>query len=261
MKTIKVKIDGIETEAEDRTPILTIAQKLGIKIPTLCHHPLLEPYGVCRICTVEVRSGKRIRMVTACNYPATNGIEVLTNSARVRRDRKLILEWMMARCGHVKVLEDLAKDYGIAEPRFGRGDDDCILCGLCVRVCSDIVGANVLGFFDRGSKREVSTAFGETSDQCIACGACAYVCPTGAIQIENDAALVRDALPLGPLTPIHIPFMQAVPHQPVIDHESCIYFKTGGCKVCEKVCEVNAVDHSQQDTFEEVEVGAVVLTT
>ena len=146
MKTIKVKINGIETEAEDRTPILNIAQKLGIKIPTLCHHPLLEPYGVCRICTVEVRSGKRIRMVTACNYPATNGIEVLTNSPRVRRDRKLILEWMMARCGHVKAIEDLAAEYGITEPRFGRGDDDCILCGLCVRVCSDIVGANVLGF-------------------------------------------------------------------------------------------------------------------
>jgi heterodisulfide reductase subunit A2 len=261
MKTISVKIDGIETEAEDRTPILTIAEKLGIKIPTLCHHPLLEPYGVCRICTVEVRSGKRVRMVTACNYPATNGIEILTNSPRVQRDRKLIIEWMMARCGHVKVLEDLATEYGITEPRFGRGTDDCILCGLCVRVCSDIVGANVLGFFDRGSNREVSTAYGETSDKCIACGSCAHVCPTGAIQIEDDTALVREALPLGPLTPIHIPFMQAVPHQPVIDHESCIYFKTGGCKVCEKICEVQAIDHSQQDVYEEVEVGAVVLTT
>ncbi len=136
MKTIKVKINGIETEAEDRTPILTIAEKLGIKIPTLCHHPILEPYGVCRVCTVEVRSGKRVRMVTACNYPATNGIEVLTDSERVRRDRKMIIEWLMSRCGHVPVLEDLAAEYGITEPRFGRGDDDCILCGLCVRVCS-----------------------------------------------------------------------------------------------------------------------------
>jgi heterodisulfide reductase subunit A len=261
MKTIKLKIDGIETEAEDRTTVLTIAQKLGIKIPTLCNHPLLEPYGVCRICTVEVRSGKRVRMVTACNYPATNGIEVLTNSARVRRDRKMIIEWMMARCGHVKVLEDLAAEYGVTEPRFGRGDDDCILCGLCVRVCSDVVGANVLGFFNRGATREVSTAYGETSDKCIACGACAYVCPTGAIKIENDAALVRQALPLGPLTPIHIDFMQAVPHQPVIDRDSCIYFKTGGCKVCEKVCEVKAIDHNQQDQVEEIEVGAVVLST
>jgi len=261
MKTIKIKIDDIETEAEDRTPILSIAQKLGIKIPTLCHHPLLEPYGVCRICTVEVRSGKRVRMVTACNYPATNGIEVLTNSPRVRRDRKLILEWMMARCGHVKVIEDLAAEYGIKEPRFGRGDDDCILCGLCVRVCSDVVGANVLGFFNRGATREVSTAYGETSDKCIACGSCAFVCPTGAIQIENDSALVREALPLGPLTPIHVPFLQAVPHQPVIDRDSCIHFKTGGCKVCEKVCEVKAVNHAQEDVVENIEVGAVILAT
>lgn len=261
MKTIKLKIDGIETTAEDRTPVLAIAEKLGIKIPTLCHHPILEPYGVCRICTVEVRSGKRVRMVTACNYPATNGIEVLTNSDRVRRDRKLIIEWLMSRCGHVPVLEQLAKDYGIVEPRFGRGDDDCILCGLCVRVCSDVVGANVLGFFGRGTTREVSTAYGETSPQCIACGACAYVCPTGAIRIENDSELVRQALPLGPLTPVAIPFMQAVPHKPVIDHDSCIHFKTGECKVCEKVCEVKAIDHQQTDQVEEIDVGAVILAT
>jgi len=261
MTTIKLKINGIETEAEDRTPILNIAEKLGVKIPTLCHHPILEPYGVCRICTVEVKSGKRVRMVTACNYPATNGIEVFTNSERVRRDRKMIIEWLMSRCGHVKVIEDLAAEYGITEPRFGRGDDDCILCGLCVRVCSDIVGANVLGFFNRGTTREVSTAFGETSEKCIACGACAYVCPTGCIQIENDEELVRAALPLGPVTPINIPFMQAVPHKPVIDHDSCIHFKTAGCKVCEKVCEPRAIDHTQQDWIEEVEVGAAILAT
>jgi len=261
MTTIKLKINGIETEAEDRMPILNIAEKLGVKIPTLCHHPILEPYGVCRICTVEVRSGKRVRMVTACNYPATNGIEVFTNSERVRRDRKMIIEWLMSRCGHVKVIEDLAAEYGITEPRFGRGDDDCILCGLCVRVCSDVVGANVLGFFNRGTTREVSTAYGETSEKCLACGACAYVCPTGCIQIEDDEELVRAALPLGPMTPINIPFMQAVPHKPVIDRDSCIHFKTGACKVCEKVCEPRAIDHTQQDWVEEVEVGAAILAT
>jgi heterodisulfide reductase subunit A len=261
MKTIKLRINGIETEAADRTPILNVAEKLGIKIPTLCHHPILEPYGVCRVCTVEVRSGKRVRMVTACNYPVVDGIEVFTNSERVRRDRQMIIEWIMSRCGHVPIIEKLAEEYGITEPRFGRGDEDCILCGLCVRVCSDVVGAHVLGFFGRGTSREVSTAFGETSPNCIACGSCAYVCPTQCIKIEHDLELIRKELPMGPLTPIGIPFMQAVPHKPVIDHDSCIHFKTGECKVCEKVCEVKAIDHTQQDKVEELEVGAVILAT
>ncbi len=261
MKTIKLKVNDIEVEAEDRTPLLQVAQKLGVRIPTLCHHPILEPYGVCRICTVEVRNRNRVRMVTACNYPASDGIEVLTDSPRVRRDRRMILEWLLARCGHVPVINQLAEEYGITEPRFGRGDDDCILCGLCVRVCRDVVGADVLGFFGRGTTREVSTAYGETSEQCIACGACAYVCPTGCISIQDEAALVRDELPLGPATPIYIPTMQAVPHQPVIDRDSCIHFKTGQCEVCASVCEAKAVNHRQEDRIEEVQVGTIIVST
>jgi heterodisulfide reductase subunit A2 len=261
MKTIKLKINGIETEAEDRTPILGIATRLGIDIPTLCHHPIIEPYAVCRICTVEVRHGKRVRMVTACNYPASNGIEVFTDSERVRRERKLIIELMMSRCGHLPILEKLAKEYGITEPQFGLGDDDCILCGLCVRVCNEVVGANVLGFFNRGATREVSTAYGQTSDTCIACGACAYVCPTGAITMDNDASELRRLLPLGPVTPIHIPFQQAVPHKPVIDKDSCIHFKTGACEACAAVCEAKAIDHTQQDEIVEIEVGSIIAAT
>jgi NADH dehydrogenase/NADH:ubiquinone oxidoreductase subunit G len=155
MKLVNVTIDGIKTEAEDRTPLVQVAQKVGVKIPTLCHNALLEPYGVCRICTVEVHNRGRVRMVTACNYPVTDGIEVFTQTARVKRNRRMILEWMLAQCGDVPVLNALAAEHGITEPRFGRGDDNCILCGLCVRVCSDVVGANVLGFFNRGTSRYV----------------------------------------------------------------------------------------------------------
>ena len=261
MKLVTVTIDGIKTEAEDRTPLLQVAQKVGVKIPTLCHSPLLEPYGVCRVCTVEVHMRGRVRMVTACNYPVTNGIEVFTQTARVRRNRRMIVEWLLARCGHVPVLEALAAEYGITEPRFGRGDDTCILCGLCVRVCSDVVGANVLGFFNRGTSRYVDTPYGETSDRCIACGACAQVCPTGCITIQDEAELIREELPLGPMTAIYIPTMQAVPHKPVIDHESCIHFKTDGCRVCASVCEAKAIDHAQTDTHEEVKVGSIVVAT
>jgi heterodisulfide reductase subunit A len=262
MSTIKLTIDGIQIETEERTPLLDVARRAGIAIPTLCAHPLVEPYGACRLCTVEVRQRNRVRMVTACNYPATRGIEVLTNSPRVRRDRKMILEWYLARCGHVPVLERLWDEYGEgAEPRFGRGDETCILCGLCVRVCAEVVGAHVLGFFNRGTTRVVSTPFDEPSERCIACGACAYVCPTGCIGIEEEDALVRQALPLGPRTPIHIPFMQAVPHKPVIDADSCIHFKTDGCQACVDVCEAKAIDHTRQDTTEQIEVGTVVVAT
>jgi heterodisulfide reductase subunit A-like polyferredoxin len=261
MKRVKVTIDGITTEADDRAPLISVAEKIGVKIPTLCHHPLIEPYGACRVCMVEVHMRNRVRMVTACNYPVTDGIEVFTKTDRVRRNRTMILEWLLARCGHVPVLNALAEEYGITEPRFGRGDDDCILCGLCVRVCSDVVGANVLGFFNRGTTREVSTAYGETSEKCIACGACAYVCPTGSISIEDDAAQIRHELPLGPMTPIYIPTMQAVPHKPVIDASSCIHFKTDGCRVCATVCEAKAIDHGQQDTVEEFQVGSIIVAT
>jgi heterodisulfide reductase subunit A len=260
MNMAKIKIDGIELEVADRTPLLQAAEKAGVKIPTLCHHPLVEAYGVCRICTVEVHLRNRVRMVTACNYPVSNGIEVFTRSERVLRSRRMILEWMLARCGNVPVINALAEEYG-ATGRFGRGDDDCILCGLCVKVCSDVVGAHVLGFFDRGPHRTVSTAYDRTSEQCIACGACASVCPTGAIKIKDDQEGIYAAMPMGPLTSIHIDFMQAVPRKAVIDRDSCIHFKTGKCQVCVDVCEARAIDHAQQDRVEEVEVGSILLTT
>ncbi len=261
METIKLKINGFEVEAYDKQPLIEVAEKLGIRIPTLCHNPIIEPYGVCRVCTVEVRHGRRVRMVTACNYPVSNGIEVFTDSERVIRNRKMIIEWLLGRCGNVPVLNKLAEEYGIAEPRFGRGTDNCILCGLCVRVCQDIVGANVLGFFDRGPNRYVSTSYDETSDLCITCGACASVCPTGCITIEGLQEGIYKEMPMGPITPIHIDFMQAVPKKAVIDHDSCINFKTGGCKVCVDVCEAEAIDHSMQETEKEVDVGTILLST
>ncbi len=262
-KLVTLKIDGHEVQAERGTPIIKLAAKLGIHIPTLCHHDFVEPYGSCRVCTVEMRRGKRKRMVTACNYPAQQGEEIYTDTEEVRANRRLILELLLARCPEVPVVKELAAAYGVTETRFEKLYQDCIACGLCVRVCNEIVGANAIGWAGRGVNREVAIPFDIDTEACIGCGACAGVCPTGCIKMEPawlQPGGVRE-FTLGPTSAVYIPTYQAVPKVPVIDPEACIHFKTGGCKICEKVCEPKAVNHSQEERVEEIEVGQILLTT
>ena len=181
-------IDGIEVRVERDTTILEAARLAGISIPTLCHHEALEPYGACRLCTVEVetRPGKT-KLVTACNFPLRRDTVVSTRSDRVLRGRRMIVELLLARCPGVPILEKLAAELGVPSPRFEQGKGDCILCGLCVRVCREVVGVSAIGFIDRGPSREVDTPFRIDSQTCIGCGACTHVCPTGRMQMEFKA--------------------------------------------------------------------------
>jgi heterodisulfide reductase subunit A len=264
---VTVNIDGQQVEVVEDTTILKAAEKAGIWIPTMCHCEYFEPYGVCRLCSVEVVRGKRSRIVTACNYPVRSGFTVHTNSARVKWIRKLIMEMMVSRWPNVKVVREMAEKLGVEKPRFvslekDEAEDACILCGMCVNMCNDVVKAGVLGFSNTGIKREVVLPFGEQTDKCIVCGSCVKVCPTGHIKmVLEDYKGKKPEFTLGPKTPISVPSLQAVPRVPVIDEHSCIHFQTGGCEICSSVCEPNAINYEMKDEIQEIEVGQILVAT
>jgi len=269
---VTLTIDGQEIQAEEGQTILEVARQAGIEIPTLCYHPLLEPFGACRLCVVEVIRRGRSRLETSCTHPAWDGLEVKTRSPAVIEARKVVLGLLLSRCPNVPVIQDLAREYGITEPPFptDNPDEKCILCGLCVRTCHELVKADVLNFSQSGVERQVGPPFLEKTRQCIGCGACTIMCPTGAVEIVLEQEAVYKEKPLGPTSAIWVPSMQAVPRVPVIDTDACIRFRqndrTDGeiadaCGACEMVCEAGAINFDQEDEVLELDVGTIIVAT
>ena len=262
---ISIILDGEKVKAEEGKTILKVAQEVGVEIPTLCYNDFVTPYAACRVCLVEVTENGRSDLVPSCSTAVREGMEIKTDSPLVLSTRKIALELLLARAPAAEVIQELAAKNGITTPRFAakKEDERCILCGLCVRVCEDIVGLSAIGFANRGTERMITTPFGVPSDTCIACGACASVCPTDAIQVKDihERDVLHRELTLGPTTAIRVPFRQAIPNAPFIDKDACIHFKTDNCKLCEKVCEPEAIDHNAVDEIEEIEVGSIVLST
>lgn len=182
---VTLTIDGQEVQAEAGATILETAQDNNIYIPTLCFNEAVEPYGACRLCLVEITKGKRERLVASCLYEVEAGLVVKTNSERIARNRRMLMELLLARCPNNKAVQDLAKKLGVEKTSFKLEDNNCILCALCVRTCAEVVGVSALSLVGRGTGREMATPFYEPSDVCIGCGSCAYVCPTGAIAFED----------------------------------------------------------------------------
>ena len=183
---INVTINDRQLQAEEGTTILEVALNEGIKIPTLCYHKELTPYGACRLCLVEIVGGGRPGLEASCIFKVTDGLEVKTDTERVQRSRKIIFELLMARCPDAEVIKKLAAEYGITGTRITlKQKEDCILCGLCVRVCAEISKRNAQSFSGRGERRAVQTPFNKISEKCIGCGACVYLCPVEALKIEE----------------------------------------------------------------------------
>lgn len=162
--------------------ILDAAKAVGISIPTLCHGDNLEPYGGCRVCTVEVSSRGRTNFVAACLYPVEANISVTTQSDKIDGIRKVLVEMMLAHAPDSPELLALAKEYRAEAGRFKKKPSFCILCGLCVRYCDEVKKKNAIGFVDRGTRREISFIPDISIKECWNCKECFPLCPTSALQ-------------------------------------------------------------------------------
>ncbi|MDR2070674.1 MAG: [FeFe] hydrogenase, group A [Treponema sp.] len=212
-----ITIDGIPVEINGEKNILALIRKAGIELPTFCYHSELSIYGACRMCMVE--TGRNLE--AACSTPPKAGMQIRTNTERLRKYRRMILELLLANhcrdCTACTMngkcrLQELAKRFNIRQVRFPntapepkidnsslcitRDKAKCILCGDCVRMCNEIQDVGAIDFVHRGSRMIVSPVFGQpiADSSCVGCGQCAAVCPTGAITVKDDVRKVWSAL-------------------------------------------------------------------
>ena len=220
MDMIDVKINGIAVSVPKGSTVLEAARKAGVEIPTLCFMKDKNEIGACRVCMVEVNEGRGFRLVTACVYPASDGMEVITNSEKVQKSRKTTLELILSthdkKCLSCKrstncELQKLCRDYGVDEgafegfkpvyeldlstPHLVRDNNKCILCRRCVAACAEQY-VSVIGANDRGIDTNIGQAFelSLNNTPCISCGQCTAVCPTGALTEKDDTDKIWAAL-------------------------------------------------------------------
>lgn len=184
MREIHLKIDGKDVAVADGTTVLEAARRLGIEIPTLCHHELLEPAGACRLCVVEAEGPGWKRMVVSCAAAAGDGWVVRTRTEAIDRHRRALLELMLARAPHAPKLQALAREYGADADHYAKDPSFCIHCGLCVRYCAEVKQKHAIGFVGRGVKKEICFVPEIAATECDGCKECFPLCPTSFCQAE-----------------------------------------------------------------------------
>jgi bidirectional [NiFe] hydrogenase diaphorase subunit len=192
---VTLTIDGRKVQAAAGVYVLQAAREAGIEIPTLCDHPALEPMGACRLCLVEVGHPDWkgwTGLMTACLYPVAEGIEVQTDSAKVREARRQVLTLLAARCPNSPEILELARRSGVDSHalRSDPNSDRCILCGLCTRVC-EAYATSAIATVGRGTDKAIGAFAGAVPEECVGCGACADICPTGNIAAQRTASDYR----------------------------------------------------------------------
>lgn len=186
---VRLTINDRPVEMPEGSTILEACRKIGVEVPTLCFHPALKPYGACRLCMVDVAMPPRPpRLVASCVYPCEEGAVVQTDSESARRSRRMTAELLLAGAGDSPEVRSLAEKLGVTKVRYHLPEENtCVLCGLCVRACNEIVGVAAISIIERGISKKVSAPFQIASSRCIGCGTCVLICPTGAFQFEDVA--------------------------------------------------------------------------
>jgi NADH dehydrogenase/NADH:ubiquinone oxidoreductase subunit G len=193
---IEFTINNQKVSARPGWTVLETARYHGIEIPTLCYHESVKPSGACRLCMVEIKEGDWSKLVASCIYPVRNGLEIHTETERVKNVRRWVFEMLLADCPASVEISELAAKHGVVSTRFPihHPDQNCMVCGLCARVCEEVVGLSAIAVVDRGVHKKIGSPFLRPTDVCVACGCCVSVCPTGAMQSIFDTVRGKPAM-------------------------------------------------------------------
>jgi len=176
-KYVNINMDGADIHAIMGTSVLDTAIEYGICIPHLCHIPYLSDIGACRLCIVEHVVNSRSKVTTSCTLNVEEGMVIMTSTDKIRKLRHNLAELLVAQAPNSRAIQDIALRCGVTKVRYPFRNEDCVLCGRCVRMCTDVWRVQAIGFVGRGKDRHRDYPFSVRPESCKQCGSCVEICP------------------------------------------------------------------------------------